>query len=59
MGDPAADPTTPNHGRKDKYLALAQGESIQAEYIWIGAKNDLRSKAKTLLKQGFCHAPSH
>ncbi|GAA5803370.1 hypothetical protein EDC94DRAFT_606526 [Helicostylum pulchrum] len=31
-----------------KYLALAQHDKVQVEYIWIDAKNGLRSKTRTL-----------
>ncbi|KAB5592076.1 Glutamine synthetase [Ceratobasidium theobromae] len=33
------------------YLALDQGDSIQAEYIWIDGDGDLRSKTMTVTKE--------
>ena len=34
-----------------KYLALDQGEKVQAEYIWIDGDGDLRSKTTTCEKK--------
>lgn len=31
-----------------KYLSLPQGEKVQVEYVWIDAKNGLRSKTRTV-----------
>jgi glutamine synthetase len=39
-----------NTATLQKYLALSQKGSVQAEYIWIDATNGVRSKTKTLTK---------
>jgi len=31
-----------------RFLALDQGDKVQAEYVWIGGNNELRCKTKTL-----------
>ena len=33
---------------QQRFLALDQGERVQAEYVWIGGNNELRCKTKTL-----------
>ena len=31
---------------QQRFLALDQGEKVQAEYVWIGGRNELRCKTK-------------
>lgn len=31
---------------QERYLALDQGDKVQAEYVWIGGNNELRCKTK-------------
>jgi len=35
---------------QQRFLALDQGDMVQAEYVWIGGNNELRCKTKTLTK---------
>jgi len=37
-----------------KYMNLDQGDTIQAEYIWVGGSGELRSKTKSINKECTC-----
>jgi len=47
-----------NHELLAPYLALDQGDKIQAEYVWIDGDNNLRSKTTTLNKKAHGYWPT-
>jgi len=49
-GKKMANPTPLDLEIQQRFLALDQGEKVQAEYVWVGGNNELRCKTKTLDK---------